>query len=62
MLIIGGHLVLLVEVSVSMQFLQAIGFVFPASPCLLGGPGPVGPLMFSLFISVAFPLLVGLSG
>ena len=38
------------------------GFVFPVSLCIIGGPGPVGPLMFSLFISVAFPLWDGLSG
>ena len=50
---IGGPLALLVEVSVSLQSWQAIGFVFPASLCLLGGPGPVGPLMFALFFSVA---------
>ena len=59
---IGGPMALLVEVSVSLQSGQAIKFVLPASLCLLGGPDPVGPLMFSLFISVAFPLCIGLSG
>ena len=59
---IGGPLALLIEVSVSLQFWQVIGFVFHASLCLLGGPGPVGPLMFALFFSVAFNLWVGLSG
>ena len=38
---IGGPLALLVEISVSLQSWQAIGFVFPASLCLLGRPGPV---------------------
>ena len=51
---IGGPLALLVEVSVSLQSWQANGFVFHASLCLPGRPGPVGPLMFSLFISAAF--------
>ena len=50
---IGGPLTLLVVVSVSPQTWQAIRFVFPASLCLLSGPGPVSPLMFALFFSVA---------
>ena len=55
---IGGPLVLLVEVSVSLQSWQAIGFVFPAFLCLLGGPGPVGPLrhVFSIHFGSLSPV------